>query len=673
MTQNETTCSDYTDQFGHKSSPFTDRLSELDMNSNYYEIEQLIQCHEVKKSFEYIAIHINIQSAPKKFNDLKTLVIRLSMVGIQVDFILLCETFFTDLNVAQYKIPGYKLVPVNRKTITKGGVAIYIKQDFVYKERDDLSDYHEGEFEAAFVEIKDMNKTLIVGEIYRVPNTNENAALTRYEAVLERIHDNKPSLCIIGTDQNFDYMKINKHNNTLNLFNNFLTAGMIPTITKPTRITHKTATLIDNIYVTCNINKIFSAILLSDMSDHLPCLTCIGTKPQKPTKSLQFKYRPINEQIMDRIKNELANTDWNFMHVLSSNDSYKSLVMKINEVIEKYAPEKLITIPSKRIFKDPWMTSGIMQSCIKRDQLYKKCIGKPKEHINTIKFTKYRNILNTIKKTAKNNYYRNLLATYKNDMKKTWGVVNSLIGRNNDKSNLPEIFKHEDKTITDRTQIANEFCNFFNEIGMKYSAAIPPPKCQYHQYLGTSQNTRSIFLSPTDCNEIINIMKSLKSKSSSGPDGISGKFLKQIGSEIVVPLVIIINKSLSEGFVPDELKIAKVIPVYKSKDKTSFNNYRPISLLPSLSKILEKVVHKRLYNFLEINKLFYPSQYGFRPKHSTINAVTEFTYDTLLSFEKLEETLAVFLDLSKAFDTATKVKFLWNTRSCLGLVQKLPE
>jgi retron-type reverse transcriptase len=98
-------------------------------------------------------------------------------------------------------------------------------------------------------------------------------------------------------------------------------------------------------------------------------------------------------------------------------------------------------------------------------------------------------------------------------------------------------------------------------------------------------------------------------------------------------------------------KTAKVTPIFKAKDAQEFTNYRPISLLPTISKILEKNVHKRLYNFLNMQGLFYPSQYGFRPKHSTIQAISEFTSHISDSNEKHENSLSVFLDLSKAFDT----------------------
>ena len=117
------------------------------------------------------------------------------------------------------------------------------------------------------------------------------------------------------------------------------------------------------------------------------------------------------------------------------------------------------------------------------------------------------------------------------------------------------------------------------------------------------------------------------------------------------PLTILINKSLQNGTVPDPLKLAKVIPIYKSKNKELLNNYRPISLLPAFSKILEKIVFKRLYHFLSSQGVFYQSQYGFRPQHSTNHAVHEFVDDTIDSFDDKKHTIGIFLDLSKAFDT----------------------
>ena len=107
--------------------------------------------------------------------------------------------------------------------------------------------------------------------------------------------------------------------------------------------------------------------------------------------------------------------------------------------------------------------------------------------------------------------------------------------------------------------------------------------------------------------------------------------------------------SLEKGIVPACMKTAKVVPIYKSKQKDQFTNYRPISLLPTISKNLEKIIHQRIYGFIE--NILYNSQYGFRPNHSTINALTEFTSEILNSTENKLTSIAVYLDLSKAFDT----------------------
>jgi len=194
------------------------------------------------------------------------------------------------------------------------------------------------------------------------------------------------------------------------------------------------------------------------------------------------------------------------------------------------------------------------------------------------------------------------------------------------------------------------FVTFFTNIGLKYANDIPNSIHRYDHYLKNKNNT-NMFMAPTDQNEIIRMIDLLKRKHSSGHDNISSALLKDIKSEIAKPLTILFNKSLSEGCVPDDMKLAEVIPIFKAKNREHLNNYRPISLLPTFAKLIEKLVHKRLYNFLSSQSLFYPSQYGFRPQHSTNHAVHEFIDNTIQSVENKKHTLSVFLDLSKAFDT----------------------
>ena len=118
-----------------------------------------------------------------------------------------------------------------------------------------------------------------------------------------------------------------------------------------------------------------------------------------------------------------------------------------------------------------------------------------------------------------------------------------------------------------------------------------------------------------------------------------------------VPISMIVNMSLEQGIVPDGMKLAEVIPVYKANSRDTFTNYRPISLLSNISKTLEKVVHKRLYGFVTKHEILYDGQYGFRPKHSTIDALTEFVSNALPALDNSGHCLAVYLYLSKAFNT----------------------
>ena len=167
----------------------------------------------------------------------------------------------------------------------------------------------------------------------------------------------------------------------------------------------------------------------------------------------------------------------------------------------------------------------------------------------------------------------------------------------------------------------------------------------------SKRNLRSMYMIPTESDEISKIIKSLKTKKSTGHDNISITMLKSLLSELSKPLASIINMSLVKGIIPNTMKLAKVIPIYKTKNKELFTNYRPISLLPVISKILEKIVHNRLYSFLTKCGILYAGQYGFRPKHSTINAITELSHNILSSIDARQQYIAVYLDLSKAFDT----------------------
>ena len=457
-----------------------------------------------------------------------------------------------------------------------------------------------------FVQVNLPNRKLLVGEIYRIPNTSEKLSIDRYGKVIDTLTNSYPTHnIIIGTDQNFDYMKINNNNNISLLFDTFCSAGLIPVIDKPTRITHSSATCIDNIYVKCSpyeLSNAISGIIETDISDsHMPVFLFTGQKEKhSSTKGpLRFTCRPINEANIKCIVNDLQNHDWSMLQDMTVDIAYDYLLDKLLEITNIHAPEKNVVIPSKQVKHEAWMSSGIMKSAKMRDHLYKKCIGTPKTHSNYVKFIQYRNIYNKLKRIAKQLYYKELLEQYQNDIKRTWDTLNKITGRTRNKISIPDSFKIDGKKVTDNKQIAESFCAFFAEIGQIYANKIPHTNKSVRDFLTGPSNPNSIFLNPCTMVEIEQLINNSKSKTSRGHDGLSMLFIKQIKSGILLPLTHIINTSMTTGKVPTKMKYAKVIPVYKSKDKQSLSNYRPISLLPNLSKILEKVMHKRVYEFLQ--------------------------------------------------------------------------
>ena len=237
-------------------------------------------------------------------------------------------------------------------------------------------------------------------------------------------------------------------------------------------------------------------------------------------------------------------------------------------------------------------------------------------------------------------------------MRNLWLVINQAIGKHSDKSSCIESIKVNNIHQYSSKSIANELAKYFSSVGKSYAEKIQKPETSISDYLSKMNKCKkSIFLQPTDESEVSNLIENVPNKTSSGPDGISNHTLKDLKQALVKPLTIIFNQSLSEGTFPRQMKSANIIPLHKSKNRSESNNYRPISLLITISKVLEKIMYKRIYEFPTNENLIFHSQHGFRNKHSCETAMCELVGNICKGHEKGKHTLLVFLDLSKAFDT----------------------
>ena len=231
-------------------------------------------------------------------------------------------------------------------------------------------------------------------------------------------------------------------------------------------------------------------------------------------------------------------------------------------------------------------------------------------------------------------------------------MINEISGTLRDKSSIIDHITINAIDYYQPKQIVNEFGKYFGNIGKKFANNIPNSLKNVSTYLEKiTQNRCSFFMNLCTIHEIRKLINSLPNKTSSGHDDISNKLLKEICEPILPALDYIMNESLKLGEFPTVMKLAEVVPLFKSGKSEIVGNYRPISSLMTILKVLEKVVYNRVYRFLVDTDQIYECQYGFRSQHSCEHAIGQLVGHVIQNLELKKDMISVFLDLSKAFDS----------------------
>ena len=377
-----------------------------------------------------------------------------------------------------------------------------------------------------------------------------------------------------------DFLKASRHTKTQKFMEYNLEINMLPVITKPTRITDTSATLIDNILISGKLQQAYhSGIIISDMSDHLPTVIKLLSAKQDMKKQQILTYRIITDEKIKLINEELQGYIWEeILEKRGTDDSFNILHETLILSMDKHMPLKTKKLTKKDINKEPWITKGV-ENCIKKQkQLYKKSIGKRATSEDHKKYKEYKSMLQKIKRKAKMDHYQDKCLRYKNETRKLWDVINTITGKKRNRDSMVESLKVGSILTHDAKQIIDTFCSFFANVGKEYANLIPKGNNNIGYYLNKiPQNQQTMYTTTTSRYEVERIIGTLKNKNSSGFDEVSNKILKGITIGISTPLSILINKSLSEGIFPTEMKKADTIPLYKHKDKHDKDNYRPIS------------------------------------------------------------------------------------------------
>ena len=620
-------------------------LSDCTIDCSYNEVTKSIN----SEKNDFRIMQLNIRGISSKIDELNYL-INNTFVNDNPDVILLCETWLTD-NSPNPHIPGYNLVLNNRLTKHGGGVAILIADNIQHRE---VINYNKHEtYESCFVEIKTKNREFLVGSIYRPPNTDPNGFSDWLKETISHLKNSNE--VIIGLDHNMDLLKTDKHKPTQHFIDTLLDMDLMPTISRPTRLTHTSATLIDNIIVDQKENENFdSYVLIDNTSDHLPCITILNGILTCKKDYVKISKRKSTTESINNLNECLKSIDRNLFKnsTLDFNKKTNHLMNTLQREIDRHLPVQSTIIKYEKLRREPWITNALMKSMNRSRQLYRKQIAG--EETRRQQYKHYNDVLKKVKHHAKKQYYIDRCTEYRSNTRQLWKTINKIVKSAHDKSTVVTSLVTNSGTekITDPKQIANKFGSYFSKVGETFAKRITPADKNIDDYLNMiRRNQQSLYFTPTTPTEIEHLIRKLPNKRSHGHDNIDNILLKHIASSISDVLSIIFNTSLTEGLFPDIFKIAEVVPLHKCNSKENVENYRPISLLVTVSKLLEKIVYSRMYNFLDQTNQLFQSQYRFRTNHGCDHAVSELLSEIMKNLECNRPTTCIYLDLSKAFDT----------------------
>lgn len=625
--------------------PDNNVYSNFDRHCKYYAEERFTSEVSVKNGIGII--HINCRSLKKNFEGVKTLI---STSKVNFDVIALSETWLSENEVIDYQLDNYNVVSVCRNS-RGGGVMLYIRDCFDYKVVDKYCLVLGDILECVTVDIIIPGaKNITAMCCYRPPHTNIRTFNENLSPLLDDLKGKSIMLC---GDFNINLLNYDTCPGTKEYLDTLYSFGLFPLIDKPTRITLETATLIDNVFTNILSDSKSGIIVNGDISDHLPVFSLVYYRGVSDSSKPVYKLsRCVNNSKLELIKSDLKMVDWS--GVYSSNtidEAYDNMVKLVKSSVDKHCPIKKVIQNSNNNASKPWLTKGIIKACRRKNRLYYRFVNNRTQE-NECRYKRYKAVLSNVIAGSKKNYIQTSLQSVRNDTKGTWKVINGIIKTSFKRSVVQDKFlSSSNQEISNPQDIASNFNHFFVNVGPNLASKIVSGGNGKNPVDNIPINNKSIYINPTDKVEVLNIVRNFKGKTSTDYLDFNMSLIKNIITEIIDPFTFICNMSLETGTFPNNMKTAKVVPLFKSGCKKTFSNYRPISLLPQFSKILEKLYSKRLVKFLDKYKILCESQFGFRNARSTALALGELIEEVTDSIDNQDFTLGVFIDLKKAFDT----------------------
>ena len=522
-------------------------------------------------------------------------------------------------------IPGYNIFRLDPKKHRDTGIIVYFSSSLNCTR---LFCFDKYDVESIWVEIKlKGTKPLLVGYIYRNPAENVNWR-DKFSSLMDDISMKDYETIILG-DFNIDILK--PHHIWHNTFSMYRLKQLIDI---PTRISENSRSLIDHIYTNNKDHIIETCAPPCGCSDHnAVCLTWHNKKVKIPKIGHKtIYYRSFKHFKTDEFLIDLANSQ--LEHIYQFRDPDEATQFWINTFSDTY--NRHAPFIKKRVrheTKPPWIDKEIDEEIKKRNHL--------KKYGTTGEFKKQRNKVNSLKRKSKRSFLQNILVNSK-DSRTTWKAINILTNRCSSRNQQiirdisPDMLNNHFATIAERT------------------VSIDRSKENMFYHLKDFIDNKSIYsqfnLQHLSVFEVSKIISSLKHSRSRDLDGLDAKILDLAGPVITDSLTYLYNLCIDKAYIPLKFKQAKVIPLFKSGDPSNPSNYRPISILSTIAKPLEKHLQKCLYTYVVENDLLHVDQSGFRKNHSCHTALIQLTDCLLNSINENKFSGLLSIDFQKAFD-----------------------
>lgn len=510
------------------------------------------------------------------------------------------------------------------------------------------------------LKIRHMKKMILIN-IYRPPSGTADAFLDTLTNALQAVNNlHEYEIYILG-DCNLPYNQVKSpsHKKLKDFEAKF---GLTQLVNTPTRYAPDTANILDLIFTNSKYVKA-SGTFETHISDHEPVYV-VRKKARIRPERVSFRCRTFGNYSKDCFQEELNNFDWTeFFELEDPDTAWSYLYELLLNVADKHCPFK--DFVSKK-YKPPWINQEILEKLRDRDRLYKS--AKKSMDIDVWKRAKEaRNRCHKMIKRAKNDYVISELNECAGDGKKFWSIINSTFTGDSTKSQAQiQLVDPSTRESVPSEECPNYINKFLTSAGPKLANNIPhvPFKLTFSDFLTKMKINR------ITVEETLELIKNIDIGKSSALDNLSSSVLKDALLALPIQLCYIFNLSVQTGIFPTSWKCSNIILIRKDGDKTDPNNYRPISLLPLPGKMLEKIIHARLYKYLMDNSILTSKQGGFRPEHSTTLTASAFVTHILEQFNEGNFTAAMFVDLRKALDTIDHHILLSKLRS-YGLRNKV--